>query len=188
MTWERKWLERVALMAALVDKAPGQTLNRTAVMKLAYFLQVLRNVPLGYDFRLYTYGPFDSDVLDDLGYARIFGAVKERTITQYDGYRYQIKPGKRSAHVQEKSGSWLDQNREAIDWVIQEFGGLTAPELELYSTIVFADRENLKEGKTVSLEELATQANRIKPRFPFSYVLNKSRKALDRGFLNAIST
>src|SRR5262249_14989297 len=133
MSWERKWLDRVGLIAALVEKAPGQTLNRTAIMKLAYFLQVMKNVPLGYDFRLYTYGPFDSDVLDDLGYAQVFGAVKERTIIQSEGYRYEIKPGKRSAHVQEESETWLEHNREAIDWVIQEFGSLKAPELELYS-------------------------------------------------------
>src|SRR5438093_10440773 len=103
MNREKRWLERVGLMAALVEKAPGQNLNRTAIMKLAYFLQVLKNVPLGYDFRLYTYGPFDSDVLDDLGYARVFGAVKERTIIQSNGYRYEIKPGKHASHVQEKS-------------------------------------------------------------------------------------
>ncbi len=187
MSWERKWLDRVGLMAALVEKAPGQTLGRTAIMKLAYFLQVLKKVPLGYDFRLYIYGPFDSDVLDDLSYARIFGAVKERTIIQSEGYRYEIKPGKRSAHVQEKSQKWLEQHVEAIDWVIQEFGNLTASDLELWSTIVFVDRENQKEGKKVSLEELAKQVRGIKPWFKQSYVLNRCRKAVDKGFLQAVS-
>src|SRR5713226_8389467 len=101
MNWEKKWLERIGLIAALVEKAPGQTLGRTAVMKLAYFLQVLKKVPLGYDFRLHTFGPFDSDVLDDLAYAEVFGAVKDKVITQSQGYRYEIKPGKRSAQVQQ---------------------------------------------------------------------------------------
>jgi len=188
MNWEKKWLERIGVIAALVDKAPGQTLGRTAVMKLAYFLQVLKKVPLGYDFRLHTFGPFDPDVLDDLAYARIYGAVKERMIVQSEGYHYEIKPGKRSAHVQEESESWLDHHREAIDWVIQEFGSLTAPDLELCSTIIFADRENLKERKNVSLEELAKQVHGIKPRFRFPYVLKKSHDALDWGLLKAIST
>src|SRR5438132_3184516 len=118
MNSEKKWLERIGLIAALVEKAPGQTLGRTAVMKLAYFLQALKKVPLGYDFRLHTYGPFASDVLDDLGYAGIFGAIKEKTIIQSEGYRYEIKPGKRCAQAQENSKVWLDQHREALDWVI----------------------------------------------------------------------
>jgi len=32
-------------------------------MKMKYFLQELKEVPLGYDFRLSTYGPFDAEVL-----------------------------------------------------------------------------------------------------------------------------
>lgn len=187
MNLERKWMDRVGLIAAMIEKAPAQTLGRTAVMKLAYFLQVLKKVPLGYDFRLHTYGPFDSDVLDDLRYAGVFGAVKERTVSQSRGYRYEIKPGRHCAHVQEKSKNWLEQNREAIDWVIEEFGKLTAPDLELYSTIVFVDRENHKEGKKVSLEDLAKQVRGIKPRFPQSYVLPKCIEASEKGFLLAVS-
>src|SRR5438270_366775 len=137
MNAEKKWLDRIGLMAALVERAPAQTLGRTAIMKLAYFLQVLKKVPLGYDFGLHTYGPFASDVLDDLAYAGVFGAVKERTIIQSEGYRYEIKPGKHCAQAQQSSKIWLDQNREAVDWVIQEFGNFTAPELELISTIVY---------------------------------------------------
>jgi uncharacterized protein YwgA len=186
MNSEKKWLERIGLIAALVEKAPGQTLGRTAVMKLAYFLQVLKKVPLGYDFRLHTFGPFDADVLDDLAYAGVFGAVKERVVTQAQGYRYEIKPGKRSAHVQQESGSWLEQNLDSVDWVSQEFARYNASDLELFSTIVFADRENQKEGNVVPLEELAKQVRGIKPRFSQSYVLKKCRDALDKGFLEAV--
>src|SRR6266849_3913424 len=120
MNSEKKWLDRIGLMAALVERAPAQTLGRTAVMKLAYFLQVLQKVPLGYNFRLHTYGPSDSDVLDDLGYAAIFGAVTEKTIIQNEGYRYEIRPGERCAQAQKRSKNWLDQNRVAVDWVLQE--------------------------------------------------------------------
>jgi len=35
-------------------------------MKLLYFLQEWKGVRLNYDFRLYTYGPFESEVLSDL--------------------------------------------------------------------------------------------------------------------------
>src|SRR3972149_3482778 len=72
-TWNR-----LALITALVKEMPG--LGRTAIMKLPFFLVVLRNVPLDYDLRLYTYGPFDSNVLDDLSYAESLEAVKSELI------------------------------------------------------------------------------------------------------------
>jgi hypothetical protein len=187
MTSEKKWLERIGVIAALVDKAPGQTLGRTAVMKLLYFLQILKKVPLGYDFKLHTFGPFDSDVLDDLAYAGVFGAVRERVVNQSQGYRYEIRPGKRWADVQQQSGDLLEENRQAIDWVTHEFGHDSAADLELLSTIVFVDRENQKEGKGVDLKELAKQVCGIKPRFLFSYVLKKCAMALQKGFLQAVS-
>ena len=58
---------RTAILARMVKVAPGQTLGRTQVMKLFYFLQELKGVWLGYDFRLFTYGPFDSEVLRAFG-------------------------------------------------------------------------------------------------------------------------
>ncbi|MFO0967414.1 MAG: hypothetical protein U0793_17785 [Gemmataceae bacterium] len=184
---EEKWLERMGLIAALVEKAPGQTLGRTAIMKLAYFLQVLKKAPLGYRFGLEIYGPFDSDVLDDLRYARFFGAVKERTVTQAQGYRFEIKPGKRCAEVQKAAKAWLDQNQDALDWVVQEFGALKAPDLELWSTIIFVDRDNHQQGKSVSLDELAKQVRGIKPRFSQQYIVGKCREARDKGYLQAVS-
>lgn len=182
---EKEWLDRMALIAALVEKAPEQTLGRTAIMKMAYFLQVLKKVPLGYRFGLHTFGPFDSDVLDDLRYAEYYGAVKERTVTQAQGYRYEIKPGKRFAEVENASKAWLQQHKDALDWVVQEFGALKAPDLELWSTIIFADRDNQQQGKSMSLDELAKLVRGIKPRFTQSYIVGKCREALDKGFLEA---
>jgi uncharacterized protein YwgA len=187
MNVEKKWLDRSGLIAALVEKTPDQTLSRTAVMKLAYFLQVLEKVPLGYDFRLHTFGPYDPDVLDDLAYAGVLGAIKERIVTQAGGYRYEIRPGRHCAKAQIEAKSLIEQNRGAIDGVVREFGSLSASDLELYSTIVFADRENHKAGKTVLLEELAKQVQAIKPRFPESYVLRVCRTVSEKGLLQAIS-
>jgi len=184
---EKKWLERMALIATLVEKAPGQTLGRTAVMKLVYFLQVLKKVPLGYRFGLHTFGPFDSDVLDDLRYAEFFGAIKERMVTQGQGYRYEIKQGKRSAEIQNASSAWLEQHQDALEWVVEEFGALSASDLELWSTIIFVDRDNQQQRKSVSLEELAKQVRGIKLRFSQGYVVGKCREARDKGFLESVS-
>jgi hypothetical protein len=187
MNRERRWLERIGLIATLVDRAPGQVLGRTAIMKLCYFLQALRNIPLGYDFTLHTYGPFQSDVLEDLAYAQVFGAVTEKTVSQAEGYRYEVRPGKRCAKAQQVVTEWLEQHRKDLDWVIGEFARFNASDLELFSTIVFVDRENAKEGRRIPLDQLEKQVRNIKPRFPESYVLEKCRQALEKKFLKSVS-
>ena len=73
MTAQERWLFRLAVLSDLVQRAPGR-LGRTAIMKLAYFRQTVKEVPLGYNFRLYTYGPYDGDVLTDLSQAEAMRA------------------------------------------------------------------------------------------------------------------
>jgi len=77
---QQTWRIRLGLLTELVARAPVK-LGRTAVMKIANFLQTAKDVPLGYHFRLYTHGPFDGDVLNDLEQACAIGAVKSEMIT-----------------------------------------------------------------------------------------------------------
>src|ERR1700756_3287239 len=85
--------DRVGTLSLLVVKAPGQRLGRTALMKLLFFLQELESIPLGYDFRLHTYGPYESAVLSDLATATVRGLLKESTVIYPRGYGYAITPG-----------------------------------------------------------------------------------------------
>ena len=70
---------RLGLICSLVEKSEGRA-GRTALMKFAYFLKELKGVPLDYRFTLYTYGPFDSRVLDDLSYAEALEAVEGKLV------------------------------------------------------------------------------------------------------------
>ena len=65
---------RLALISTLAERTTGKPLGRTALIKLCFFLQTMRSVPLGYHFTLYSYGPFDPDVLADLNSAEALGA------------------------------------------------------------------------------------------------------------------
>src|SRR5687768_15041621 len=105
----RNNLDKVALIAELVRRAPSQP-GRTAMMKLAYFLTTLRKVPLAYDFRLYTSGPFDSDVLDDLRYAEALGAVQGEVIAYPGGRGYQYQPGPRIREITDYAHDFLSQH------------------------------------------------------------------------------
>ena len=86
---ERMW-RRLAFLTALIDAAPNQTLGRTALMKLLFLLTTIKSVPLGYRFRMYNYGPFDSEVLSDIDYAARLEALSVDMVRYKNGYAYNI--------------------------------------------------------------------------------------------------
>ena len=60
---------RQQLPLELAGRLEGQSpqFGKTAFMKMAYLLQELYGVPLGYRFSLYTYGPYSSGSPSGLG-------------------------------------------------------------------------------------------------------------------------
>jgi uncharacterized protein YwgA len=135
-------------------------------MKLCYFLQALRGVPLGYKFTLYSYGPFDSDVLSDLQTAENMGVLRAGIEYYPGGYKYDIQPDEKSGSAKALAREFLDKYRRDIDWVAETFGKRTSPELELLSTIVYIreDRE------TQNHKELAEQVKLVKPHFTLDQI------------------
>src|ERR1041384_2648386 len=98
---------RTAVIAYLAEHSPAKWIGRTALMKYCYFLQVLRDVPLGYNFTLYSYGPFDSTVLSDLGNAEALGIIEETPMLT--GYGYKIKNVVPDEDLTELAGQFLEQ-------------------------------------------------------------------------------
>jgi uncharacterized protein YwgA len=90
---------QLAIIARMVLKAPGKKLGRTQLMKLCYFLQEIEDVPVRYDFRLFNYGPFDSEVLSDLSAACSRDVLNEETVKIDRGYRYEITPTERAEQL-----------------------------------------------------------------------------------------
>lgn len=179
--------DRLGTIIELAAKTPAG-LGRTALMKYAYFLQVLRGVPLGYHFSLYSYGPFDAEVLDDLEYAQSLDAVNITLEFHPGGYGYRTQPGKASEEFKEKARGFLTAHQEDIDWVLREFGGLTAAQLELASTMVLVDREAERSGETLSLEELVHQVQEVKPRFTDAHVRVQAESLREKGLLQSVGS
>jgi hypothetical protein len=136
-------------------------------MKICYFLQAVKNVPLNYEFSLYSYGPFDADVLADLQTAEELH-VLESTVEHYPGgYRYLISKGRNTTLVKQYSGPFLTAHREAIRWAANTLAPRSAGDLELTSTIVFCSREK---AQKISDTQLSTLVRAIKPHFSTSDV------------------
>ncbi len=164
MTWNQLQTNRLALITYLCANAQKGSFGRTALMKLCYFLQVLKGVPLGYRFTLYSYGPFDSDVLSDLGTAESFHALESSLEVYSGGYGYSIRKGSAGDKCIEAGQMFLTNNHEAIDWVLSEFGTHSSAALELEATIIYVDREALMKLR-ISKQEMVRQVHDVKPHF-----------------------
>ena len=178
--------ERIGLIAYLAEHSPSAWIGRTALMKYCYFLQALRGVPLGYDFSLYSYGPFDAAVLSDLGDAETLGLVKEDVVRYPVGYGYRIKSAVSGEELRQFGGRLLQKHKQDADWVIAEFGHLNAAELELESTIVYTDREAYRsDEKNLSISQLAGRVRDVKPHFSVEQIVHHAESLKSKGLLKA---
>src|SRR5690242_7276252 len=98
--------QRLGLLAELAGRA---RLGRTAFMKLLFFLQESRGVPLGYQFSLYSYGPFDSDVLADISSAERLGVLKSTVISYHSGMGYLYSQGPDQKSVNDLARDFLNE-------------------------------------------------------------------------------
>lgn len=156
---------RLGLLPTLAERAPAGHIGRTALMKYFYFLQVLKNVPLEYNFSLYSYGPFDSDVLADLSTAESLNIVAVTPVEFSGGYGYEIRASSGAPSAKQRANDFLESYREDIDWLFGTFGDLNSAELELASTIVYVDRELQDHKQTAPENEVIARVCEIKPHF-----------------------
>ncbi len=170
--------QRLGLLAELAGRA---RLGRTAFMKLLFFLQESKGVPLGYQFSLYSYGPFDSNVLADISTAERLNVLKSSTIHYPSGMGYEYSPGSDLKSVKDLAGDFLEENKASIDWVLEHFAGKTAAELELLSTILFVAK--YQNPRTV--ENLLDQVKLVKPHFTQEQIQNGFNALADLNILRA---
>lgn len=180
-------IERVGVLGYLVTSAPQRWIGRTALMKFCYFLQELRGAQLGYNFSLYSYGPFDSAVLSDLGDGEAFGVLKEDIVPYPSGFGYKISCVLEPEQLAEVGGDLLERCRADVDWIIEEFGSRSAADLELASTLVYADREALAAEEQISAAELARRVQEVKPRFNNAYILRQAESLKRKDLLLAVA-
>lgn len=179
---------RLGLIPVLAERAPAGHIGRTALMKYMYFLQVVRGVPLGYNFSMYSYGPFDSDVLADLSSGEMLNIVAVTPVEFAGGYGYRIRPGDRAEFAKREVAQFLMDHSEDVDWLFSVFGNLNSAELELTSTIVYVDREFAEREQLGSISDIAARVNEIKPHFTREKVRGFVEDLLRQGVLTSIPT
>ncbi|AFM22872.1 hypothetical protein [Desulfomonile tiedjei] len=182
-TIDTPW-HRYALIAELAQRLgrKSRQFGKTSLQKIIFLLQELEEVPTNYQFSLYTHGPFTAQILGDLDLVEGFGAVKVRYFTEgYGGY--QISPDRESESIRNKAAQFLDQNKEKIDKVVDEFGAFSAKDLELRSTIVYLDRDAGRTKKDLSRDRFIQLVKRIKPRFSEDTIAVALKELEEKGFV-----
>ena len=154
---------RSILPLFLARKLEGQSpqFGKTVFVKLAYLLQEVYKVPLGYRFSLYTYGPYSTEVLADLDRARLRGQVK----VDYKGRDAGFAITKGSI-VEELGPDYepLKAYENQIDSMVAFFGHYNARNLELRTTIAYVWKM-LKVSDEAGVNKVVEEILQLKPQF-----------------------
>jgi uncharacterized protein YwgA len=171
------------LSKSLID-TPTQ-FGKTALEKLIYLIQELGDIDLGYEYRLYTYGPFSAEVLDDLDFTEHIGGVSVKYVESGRG-GYDIIPADESEDLVSKSDDFLEAHKAGINSIVTEFGRLYAKDLELITTIIYMDRNAVLTSQSLSTEHLAKLVYDIKPHFTLATIQEKVSELIDKGYLKSV--
>jgi hypothetical protein len=177
-------VNRLAVITWIAENTSG--LGRTALMKYCYFLQIVCGVPLGYRFSLYSYGPFDSDVLSDLDIVESMAGVKSTVEYFSGGYGYRIECGENAAGVKRLGEGFLQTYEQQLQWVVDQFSGWSASDLEVATTLVYSDREAARRRERLTLSELAHGVRELKPRYGISQIESYAEKLVQRRLLTSL--
>jgi hypothetical protein len=159
---QHSW-NQYALVAELAARMKGRPFGRVALQKFTYLLQELHDVDAGYDFPLYTYGPYSSELSADLDTLSAMQGVRVVPDERQGGYL--ISPGERFDSIRSMGADFVRANETAIDRVIADFGGMSAKELELRATCVFAERDARRRRTDRRRQALVDVVHEIKPHF-----------------------
>lgn len=160
--------QRYALIAELAKRLEGRCpqFGKTALQKMVYLLQEVYHIDCGYDFELYTYGPFASKLLQDLDLVEHIDGVTVHPVNSLMG-GYVINPGEKFDVVRKKGLGFLDRQdvEKAISSLVDDFGDYSAKDLELRSTIIYVQRDFMRQGRRPSADEVNHIVKQVKPKF-----------------------
>lgn len=156
--------DKESIIINLIDKYKKnekKELSKTKFQKLIFFLQLL-DVPLGYDFEMYYYGPYSKYLnsrLYNLHFEKYVEINKAETQSGSD-----IKLGEKADEILNNSN--IEKYSDNINEVIKKFSKENSNELGIYATIVMVYNyaKNRKEDtdKEFNKDEIIEIVKKIK--------------------------
>jgi len=181
VSWTRYAL--IAELARRLDDVNPQ-FGKTALEKLVFFLQEIYGIECGYDFELYSYGPFDSRLLGDLDLVEHWGGVTvSRVNDSFGGYR--IRPAEKVDSIVSKAREFFEdpKTEKALNDLVSIYGAMTARDLELRATTVYVERGLRKNGEAISKEKVCLLVSQIKPKFNSQEIEETVSELRERGHI-----
>lgn len=139
-------VERAAVLAELADslQARGSWCGETHLQKAVFFLQALSQVPLGFDFVIYKYGPFSFELRDELTALRAQAVFDIRV--QPAPYRPSLRVTELGQRLRNQYQQTIAPYKAAIAGVASRFGSRGVAELEKLATALFVRCQERVEG------------------------------------------
>jgi uncharacterized protein YwgA len=135
----------------LSEKYPDSQIGKTIVQKIMYMLT--RERAIDFNYSMYHYGPYSAQVSSEINFAENIGAVEIDWISDKG---YFIKP-----KSDELEGVLSEGDKQAIDRVIDKYGGFNAIEISIIATALFVE-DNFEVTDT---EELVRVVTSLKPQY-----------------------
>ncbi len=156
--------------------------GKTSLQKILYILQEGYEVQCGYNFTLYTYGPYCTDIMIDLDQVDFLDGVSVRSANKGIG-GYEISVGPQNEDIRHKGWQFLEENSKAIEQVAKNFGNMTAKELELRATLLYAAKEAYNEQGSCSWQYLVKTITSIKPKYSPDEVIKAIEEMKEIGLI-----
>lgn len=158
-----KELQKATILKIVSDKSG---LGKTAMMKFIFILQEVFKIPLGYNYEIYTYGPYSSEVVEDIElvkYNKWLDIEVEEYKTGHIGYHINLTDsGKNEIQQMNELSTEHSQN---IKSVLDLFGNKNVKELELSTTILYTYKSYKKNNWEISKKDIVNDVKEIKPHF-----------------------
>lgn len=151
---------RKNVIIKMLQENPG--MGKTAVMKTIYMLQQVKHMDFGCEFSIYTYGPYNADVMEDIDELVTDGLLSSSAYSYKDYIGYTLSATDSGKKV---VSNLKDKDTASLKEILNFVEGKTAKELELYSTIIYIEDLYLKNEKTNNVSAIVKKVHEIKPHF-----------------------
>ncbi len=140
--------------------------DKAALQRVIYTLQEMYSLPLGYDFSLYTYGPYSTDLTGDMEYTHYLGGIKEYYASGDSAAGSTVlKAGEKAGDFIREAQDFLKEHKVApLDETLAKIGGFASYELDILATLHMIyreldDRERNRNVLVLKLKEIKPWAN-----------------------------
>ncbi len=152
------------LVKKINEKYPGKQVGKTIIQRMMYLLT--RSKTVDFDYSMYYYGPFSSEVSGELNFAQDSGIIQ---IEWVDKKGYFINA---TTKLNDFDSLITDEEKSAIENITEKFGDFNAIDMSIIASAFF-----LKDNFGVSDTELVDVIHQTRQNHPSNYIKNVLQKA-----------